>query len=87
MPPTVSQDAAPQFVHGQRARVEHLVGNPSNGLEQAPLFQEALGDGPVERQRMRPARFAEPPEQRAVAGVEKHEPHLVRIPRFFLSRR
>ena len=72
------EDPAPEFVNGQRARVEHLIGNSSNRLEQPAFLEQPFGDCSIVPEWMWTPRLAEPPEQRALASIEKHEAHLVR---------
>ena len=69
----------PQLVHRHRRRVDDVVGHPADRLHRLALLADALDRGPIGRERMRPARFAEAPHQRRLCRLEEDE-HRVEVP-------
>ena len=68
-----------QLVHGHRRGVHDVVGHASHRLHRLALFADALDGGTVGRQRVRPARLAEPAHQGGLGRLEKDE-HRIQAP-------
>jgi hypothetical protein len=72
-------ERVPQLVDGHLRRVHDVLGQPAERLHALALFADAFEGGPVRRERVRPARLAEPPHEHVVVGVEEDQ-HRVEVP-------
>ncbi len=69
-----------QIADGEIGAVDHQIGGIGQILQQQPLLADAVGDRPVEGQRMAPARLGEAALQHLVgAGKEDEADALPRL--------